>query len=52
MWLKFSGLGFFLVLLISSVIFFGVYGAVLVIGKEMTIISIWADIRRKLSGDR
>ena len=52
MWLKFTGLGFFWVLLISSVIFFGVYGAVLVIGKEMTIISIWADIRRKLSGDR
>lgn len=52
MWLKFTGLGFFLVLLISSVIFFGVYGSVLVIGKEMTIISIWADIRRKLSGDR
>ena len=41
LWIKMLGLGLFLTLVISAVLFFGVYGVYLLICKEEMIVEIW-----------
>lgn len=41
LWVKMLGLGSFLTLVISAVLFFGVYGVYLLIRKEEMIVEIW-----------
>ena len=41
LWVKMLGLGSFLTLVISAVLFFGVYGVFLLIRKEEMIVEIW-----------
>ena len=41
LWIKMLGLGLFLTLVISAVLFFGVYGVYLLIRKEEMIVEIW-----------
>ena len=41
LWVKMLGLGSFLTLIISAVLFFGVYGVYLLIRKEEMIVEIW-----------
>ena len=48
LWVKMLGLGSFLTLVISAVLFFGVYGVYLLIRKEEMIVEIWNMVVGKL----
>lgn len=48
LWVKMLGLGSFLTLVISAVLFFGVYGVYLLVRKEEMIVEIWNMVVGKL----
>lgn len=48
LWVKMLGLGSFLTLMISAVLFYGVYGVYLLIRKEEIIVEIWNMVVGKL----
>ena len=48
LWVKMLGLGSFLTLSISAVLFFGMYGVYLLIRKEEMIVEIWNMVVGKL----
>lgn len=47
-WVKFLGLGNFLTLLVSAVLFFGAYGLFLLFKKEEIIMEIWNIVTKKM----
>ena len=48
LWVKMLGLGSFLTLIISALLFFGVYGVYLLIRKEELVVEIWNMVAGKL----
>lgn len=49
LWVKIMGLGSFLTLLLSGLLFFGIYGIYLLIRKEDLVIEVWNAIMRKIN---